>query len=215
MNTIESQKARMPYLTQENADAALKGLKSIADQLDLTAIANEVLNNEDFVVWTGAAKPESHHYGKFGLLLHTYEVYLNGVMIMDVNQSRYGFDKLDLQEFFLSALFHDYGKIFDYKNTSYISGHGEYATWVDRWGSADHRRKIHHISRSALFFSEVAKKRGLPEDLIDRVLHNILSHHGCRAYGSPVSPNTRIAWILHLSDMVSARLYDCDTLDRF
>ena len=36
------------------------------------------------------------------------------------------------------------------------------------------------------------------------------AHHGIRAWGSPVSPNTQLAWLLHLSDNLSARLNDCD-----
>ena len=44
----------------------------------------------------------------------------------------------------------------------------------------------------------------------DEVLHAILSHHGRREYGSPVSPSTRIAWLLHLCDSISARMFDCN-----
>ena len=45
------------------------------------------------------------------------------------------------------------------------------------------------------------------------VLHVILSHHGNRLAGSPVAPKTREAWIIHLCDGISARLYDADTWD--
>jgi 23S rRNA maturation-related 3'-5' exoribonuclease YhaM len=48
----------------------------------------------------------------------------------------------------------------------------------------------------------------------DNITHNILSHHGQRAYGSPVFPATREAWVLHLADNLSARLDDCDKHDR-
>ncbi len=79
----------------------------------------------------------------------------------------------------------------------------------EEWGPADHKFKIHHITRSALFFSECAKKYNLDADVTDRVIHNILSHHQRKEWGSPVEPKTKIAWILHLADSVSARLYDC------
>jgi 3'-5' exoribonuclease len=47
----------------------------------------------------------------------------------------------------------------------------------------------------------------------NNVLHNILAHHGQRAWGSPVAPATKEAWILHLADNLSARLDDCDKHD--
>jgi 23S rRNA maturation-related 3'-5' exoribonuclease YhaM len=47
----------------------------------------------------------------------------------------------------------------------------------------------------------------------DNIIHNILSHHGKREYGSPVSPATKEAWILHQADNLSARLDDCDKHD--
>jgi 23S rRNA maturation-related 3'-5' exoribonuclease YhaM len=45
---------------------------------------------------------------------------------------------------------------------------------------------------------------------IDEVTHAILSHHGQREWGSPVRPATKLAWILHTCDMMSARVNDCD-----
>jgi 23S rRNA maturation-related 3'-5' exoribonuclease YhaM len=47
----------------------------------------------------------------------------------------------------------------------------------------------------------------------DSVLHAILAHHGRREAGSPVAPKSRIAWLVHLSDQISARMADADTLD--
>jgi 23S rRNA maturation-related 3'-5' exoribonuclease YhaM len=47
----------------------------------------------------------------------------------------------------------------------------------------------------------------------DKVLHCILAHHGCRAWGSPVAPSTREAWLVHLADAISARADDCDRVD--
>ena len=49
----------------------------------------------------------------------------------------------------------------------------------------------------------------------DEVLHCILSHHGQRAWGSPVAPKSIEAWILHLCDGLSARADDYKTLDLF
>ena len=37
--------------------------------------------------------------------------------------------------------------------------------------------------------------------------------HGQREWGSPVMPKSRVAWLLHLSDGISARMADCETTD--
>ena len=34
----------------------------------------------------------------------------------------------------------------------------------------------------------------------------ILSHHGKKEWGSPIEPQSQGAWILHLADMMSARV---------
>ena len=45
------------------------------------------------------------------------------------------------------------------------------------------------------------------------VLHAVLAHHGTREAGSPVAPKSRVAWLVHLCDGISARMYDADTMD--
>lgn len=40
---------------------------------------------------------------------------------------------------------------------------------------------------------------------VDEVIHAMLAHHGRLEWGSPVTPQTRAAWALHLADMMSAQ----------
>jgi 23S rRNA maturation-related 3'-5' exoribonuclease YhaM len=47
----------------------------------------------------------------------------------------------------------------------------------------------------------------------ERVCHAILAHHGTREWGSPIAPLSRVAWLVHLCDNLSARMYDAETLD--
>lgn len=158
--------------------------------LCLGGISFEILF-EKYSDWTecsGCSHPDGHHYGRGGLIRHVEEV-INTCMMMG---STY---KADLQELYLSALFHDVGKSWDYKQTS---------VFYEDWGSTDHKFKIHHITRSVLVWNELTKDK-FDQDLIDRVTHNILSHHGRREWGSPVEPQTKEAWILHTCDTLSAR----------
>jgi len=79
------------------------------------------------------------------------------------------------------------------------------------WRSTEHKRLIHHLSRSAIEWAKCSTSLGIK--LQEEVLHVILSHHGNRLAASPVAPKTREAWLVHLCDGISARLYDADTFD--
>lgn len=137
-----------------------------------------------------------HHFEEGGLQYHTWEV----VKLAEAaNTFACGEGRgANPESLFLAALFHDVGKLWDYGV-----------------GGATHKRRIHHITRSSLLWSESARKERVPTTVQDDVLHAILSHHGSREFGSSVSPATRLAWILHTSDLLSARLEDCERVDRF
>ncbi len=175
---------------------ALEGLRSAATIYGRTSgLALQVINSQEFQTWTGASRPTQHHYGKGGLIVHTYEVVR---LCMSVN-AEMGYP-VNPEKLFIAALFHDVGKMFDYEPTDET---------MEEWRGNEHKKLIHHISRSALVFNERARSI-LKQDEIDEILHAILSHHGMRAWGSPVEPHTKMAWILHLCDNMSARLDDCN-----
>lgn len=150
-----------------------------------------VLNNPDFPKWSGAGRPEHHHYGDGGLIVHVREV----IELSLLNNSYHNYVNPKLV--FYAALYHDIGKLRDYEKVDGV------------WGVSKHKKEIHHISRSAIEWERCAYSFGLDQPLTEEVTHAILAHHGQRAWGSPVEPQTRLAWILHLSDALSARLDDC------
>lgn len=189
----------------------LEELQRTADLFGVYQFVSKVLEDLRFEIWSGAGKDIHHHYGDGGLLKHTYEVAEYVFTIADTHGFMKGDrDVLNGAELFVSAIWHDYGKIWDYQKIDGI------------WGKHDsHARRIHHISRSALEFEKWydqlwREQPNVDFSLIDkdRVTHNILSHHGMREWGSPVAPHTKEAWVLHLSDNLSARLDDCDKHDR-
>lgn len=174
----------------------LNELAKLADNYDVRKLANVILENPKFPIWSGSSKPEQHHYGKGCLLIHTLEVVelclLNNDYFVKLGKS------VDGKQLFLAALFHDIGKTWDYVPTD-----KEYKEWT----GSNHKRSIHHVSRSGLVWYEAAAG-------IEYRDNAILSHHGRREWGSPVSPVTRMAWILHLSDSISARMDDVYKSDR-
>jgi hypothetical protein len=155
-------------------------------------VARHVLDNPKFAEWSASSKSNQHHYGRGGLARHTTEVV--GLCLAMASMTKNPVDKRVL---FLAALFHDYGKIWDYSIL---------------WEGTLHKRLIHHISRSAVEWGKASADK-LPQDVQDKVLHAILSHHMSRPAGSPVAPKTREAWLLTLCDNISARMDDADTWD--
>ncbi len=173
-----------------------------AESFGVKRIANSLLLDSRFPVWSGSCKPQQHHYGTGGLLVHTDEVTQMCLLLRD----KY-YPGLEPRPIFLAALFHDWGKLWDYQPQS------DPIAEDTQWGPSEHKRLIHHISRSAIEWSKAVHLTGECLDIYTEVTHAILAHHGQRAWGSPVSPRTQLAWLLHLCDGISARMNDCDKLD--
>ena len=178
-------------------------------------IASVVIDDPRFELWSGSSKEHQHHYGKGGLVQHTCEV----VDLCFANISALQLN-LDPVEVYLSALYHDCGKMWDYEphhvDISDPRGHDtSYEVDYNSWHGNEHKRLIHHISRSALVWNSACIQHGgkYYNLYADRVTHNILSHHGHREWGSPVMPKTQAAWLLHLCDGISARMNDANKWD--
>lgn len=170
-------------------------LEKIASDLSLRKISSVVIDDFKFGLWPASSKEESHHHFEGGLLQHTLEVV--ELSLLNLNYFKDKYEAFDEKKLFLAALYHDIGKTYDYEMVG-----------PNEWAASIHRDKIHHISRSAIIWKEAMKEHNF-SDPNDEVLHAILSHHQLREWRSPVRPSTAIAWILHLSDSLSARVYDC------
>lgn len=158
----------------------------------------QVLEDQRLQIWTGSLN-DKHHCGTGGLLKHVHEVWTFANSMGAANY-HLGLPKLNRGVMFLGTMFHDYGKIWDYM-PKYAEGSNEIVDWVE----SPHKRMIHHISRSNMEWVQMATLESIEPATIDQVSHIILSHHGCRAWGSPVAPATPEAWLVHLADMASAR----------
>ncbi len=171
-----------------------------ANILGVYDIVSVVIDDKRFELWSGSSKEHQHHYGKGGLIQHTCEVV--DLCFTNINALQLNLDPIEV---YLSALFHDCGKMWDYEpvDNSY-----------NEWRGTEHKRTIHHISRSALVWNSTVTTHSLKcGQYADSVTHNILSHHGHREWGSPVMPKTKTAWLLHLCDGISARMNDADKWD--
>lgn len=172
----------------------LEKLTQLAEKYNVLSVAKPLIKNPKFAQWSGSSKPFQHHYGKGGLIRHTLEVV---ELCIQINEY-YG-NPVNTGHLVLAAMYHDAGKMFDYTPVD---------NELKEWAGNEHKRKIHHISRSSIYFSKIAEYRGLSSEITDEIIHAILSHHGNREWGSPVYPATKMAWILHLCDGLSARIDD-------
>ncbi len=104
------------------------------------------------------------------------------------------YDFLDRDMLIFGGLFHDMGKMYQYKITSFID-------------YSDEGRLIGHIS---LADQLVAEKAGLidsfPPKLLMKLRHLILSHHGQIEYASPVVPQIPEAFILYYADEIDSKM---------
>ena len=185
---------------------ALKDLKNYAYNLgtDVEIVANYLLQDPRLPYWSGSSLKIQHHYGKGGLVIHTHET----VGLCFNNATYFPQYDIDKTELFLAALFHDAGKLYDYAPVEM------YKVDYSVWESTSHKRYIHHISRSALMWSEASKlSNEIWEKYHDKVLHAILAHHMSRDFGSPVAPKSRVAWLVTLCDNMSARMCDAESWD--
>lgn len=140
----------------------------------------------DLSVWPAAKSV--HHAYRGGLIFHTVSMLRSGELLATC----YG---LDWDVLALGILFHDLGKTKeigpqpgdDYTGRGLAEG---------------------HIHTSAFMWKTIRVYVGLhpQSSLCAHVTHLILSHHGTKENGSPVTPLTREAWALHYLDMIDSRL---------
>lgn len=186
------------------AQGSLQYLTDMAYKYNVAMLCEPVLNDNRFILWSGSGRFGAHHYGDHGLVIHTAEV-VRLCLLNNLNLDA-GIEERSL---FCAALFHDTGKMWDYQKVE------------DVWGGTPHKRKIHHISRSALTWQSAvdclwrldAKIEWPTQADVDEILHAILAHHGLREWGSPVAPKSKMAWMLHLCDGISARMSDAESWD--
>ncbi len=128
-----------------------------------------------------------HHAYLSGLLEHTLFVCKNCVSICA------NYPQLDKQILLIAALFHDVGKIQELS--------GALATEYTNRG-----KLIGHISIGMELFEKYLEKAKIDEHLALHFKHLILSHHGELEFGSPKTPATAEAFILHYADNIDAKI---------
>ena len=135
-----------------------------------------------------------HHAFIGGLAEHSLNV---TELCLDISK-KYQFLDRDLLIF--GGLFHDMGKMYQYKITSYID-------------YSDEGRLIGHISMADSIITERAGRIELfPPALLMKLRHLILSHHGQVEFASPVVPQIPEAFVLYYVDELDAKMGAVDRI---
>ena len=142
-----------------------------------------------FLYWPAATNV--HHNIKSGLLLHTANVVKTAYCIA------FNYNDIDLDLVLAGAILHDIGKIYEYDEDGNISGEG---------------KLFDHINiGTRIIFEEYYHGQDQPYSFSERDLYNlahiILSHHGKLEWGSPRTPATKEALIVHWADYIDTNMY--------
>jgi 3'-5' exoribonuclease len=139
---------------------------------------------EEFCNATAAV--QYHHAYKGGLLEHS----LNVAKICDKLAEIY--ENLNRDLLITGAILHDIGKVKEYEVDIVIK-------------ITDEGRLLGHITIGyGMVLEKIKGIEAFPEDLKERLLHIILSHHGQKEFGSPKRPKILEAFIVYHVDHLDA-----------
>jgi 3'-5' exoribonuclease len=170
----------------------LRGLKNVY----LRNLAECFLADDEFMVKFTAAPAgiKNHHAYRGGLLAHV-------VSLMEVCRVVAPlYPELDGDLLLAGAFLHDAGKV-------------DELTYDREFGYSDEGQLIGHVVmilstlEDKIAESEQLSQEKFPRELLLRLKHLIVSHHGEYQYGSPKLPMTLEAIALHLLDNLDAKLY--------
>jgi 3'-5' exoribonuclease len=130
---------------------------------------------------------EIHHNWRGGLLQHTLEV----MKYCDLSGRL--FPGLDMDILIAGTLLHDIGKLDEIETTTRIKG-----TLKGQLRG--------HIALGYGYVSRVMDELNTPEDVREKILHIMLSHHGNMEFGSPKQPMFPEAVAIYLADELSSKL---------
>lgn len=189
------------FIDQANVSSFIELIKkSIKDERYLTFVSKALGDfdpaNRIWRDFLNAPAAKSHHGNKIhGLFFHTFQVVRN---CLDITSSYnafsglpYKLDSVNIDRLVTAALLHDIMKVDEYVWEQGIKMSGKY--------------QLGHIERGVAYLKEVniSLDNILSEEELDFLQYAILSHHG--EYG-PQQPKHIENWILHLSDMIDAKI---------
>ncbi len=151
-------------------------------------LLNNIFNQE--LIKEFAEKPggiEIHHNWVSGLLEHTLEVLKYSLLSAEL------FPTLNKDLIIAGSLLHDIGKIDELTITTRLKG-------------TIKGQLIGHIILGAIMVSNKCDEINMPDEIKNKILHIITSHHGHKEFGSPKEPMMPEALAVYYADEASSKL---------
>ncbi|MBX9585371.1 MAG: HD domain-containing protein [Gemmataceae bacterium] len=204
LNTIDRVEAQKVELTdflphtEQSVPKLMDRLRGHLGRLGnphLKALAECFLSDDAFsrAFVTCPAGVKLHHATVGGLLEHT-------VSMMDAADRLHPlYPWVDRDLLLMGVFLHDAGKVRE-------------LTYTRAFGYSDEGQLVGHLAIGLELLTEMAAKvpdltgEPVPRELLLRLRHMILSHHGTLEWGSPRLPMTPEAVLLHLIDSVDTRM---------
>ncbi len=181
--------------TPRDVDRLLQQVQDLLKTLKnpyLRRLFQRMLEDKDLVARLRRAPAATtyHHNYLGGLLEHTQNILRMADTLARV------YPHLDRDLLLAGAFLHDIGKLEEYE----LTPAGIEVT--------DRGRLLGHILLGVELLNRYAARvPGFPRDLLMRLQHMILSHHGELEWGSPVRPALVEAQVLHFLDNMDARIW--------
>lgn len=156
----------------------------------ITLVTFQKYSGNSFIFEAPAAKTHHHNYPG-GLLKHTLELCRMALAIYNTEL----YPDLNWNIIYGACILHDLGKIEEYRIDN---GNIEVTNVIKLTG---------HLVTTPLEIYDTAKMLGIQNtDTFNYLLHAVIAHHGKKEFGSPQSPETKEAWMVHLLDMISSQI---------
>jgi 3'-5' exoribonuclease len=193
-------------MTESKAKELLQYYAALVTIPALEDACNKVIDNPKFYTQVGSAG--EHHAYPGGLIIHTAEVTDFAFnMAKTFNEVASADATADDDVVITAAIFHDFMKVNEYEirqkstpDSIYLDAHGRPMTYIAK---TDYRHLVRHVAGSHAAFLVAIQNKEVYPDVVMRIEHAILAHHGRKEWGSPVEPQTVEAMILHSADMFS------------
>lgn len=181
---------RVSPQSEEEISARISALREQVENPHIRELIAAFFDDEKIFAdyMRASAAERNHHAYVRGLAEHSCNVTELALSLAD------HYPELDRDLLIIGGLLHDFGKIQSYRITTTI-----------QYSLAG--RLVDHISiADAEITARAAEIEGFPPELLLHIRHLILSHHGEKAFGSPVEPKTAEAIMLNYADLIDSRM---------
>lgn len=182
-------------VSERNRDELIAKIESTINQIQnekLKNILQAFFSDSDFKnkFYECPSAKRMHHNYDGGLLEHTVEVLQICETTCEI------FPELDKDLLYTGAILHDVGKLRTYD-------YGPLSIEISEEGDL-----LDHLVISYEMIKEKMRTLDIPQELSNKLLHIVLSHHGevKNGWGSPVNPKIPEAIALHHADNLDAKV---------